>query len=151
MAVTSVRYFTLQDEWPSLATRRGRRCAVHRHGGGDNRKDSSPGTTPHLFPSRACALYNEHRSNGSREIRHLRAGRPRAWVSRLSRSGGRTMVELERRAVLIGSAGIAATLAAATPVAAGDPSFMNNVPDGLLSGDQLPTFKFRREKSAGKE
>ena len=60
------------------------------------------------------------------------------------------MFELERRAVLIGGAGIAATLAAATPAAAGDPSFMNSVPDGLLSGDQLPTFKFALEKSAGK-
>jgi oxalate decarboxylase len=61
------------------------------------------------------------------------------------------MVEVERRDVLIAGMGIAAAgLAAATPAAAGDPSFMNNVPDGLLSGDQLPTFKFALEKSAGK-
>src|SRR5215470_8726042 len=60
------------------------------------------------------------------------------------------MVELERRDVLIAGFGIAAGLAAATPAAAGDPSFMNNVPDGLLSGDQLPTLKFALEKSAGK-
>jgi len=60
------------------------------------------------------------------------------------------MVELERRDVLIAGFGIAAGLAAATPAAAGDPSFINNVPDGLLSGDQLPTFKFALEKSAGK-
>ena len=32
----------------------------------------------------------------------------------------------------------------------GDPSFMNNVPDPLLSGTELPTFKFALEKSAGK-
>ena len=33
---------------------------------------------------------------------------------------------------------------------AGDPSFMNNVPDKLLSGNELPTFKFALEKSTGK-
>jgi oxalate decarboxylase len=32
----------------------------------------------------------------------------------------------------------------------GDPSFMNNVPDSLLSGKELPTFKFALEKSTGK-
>jgi len=36
------------------------------------------------------------------------------------------------------------------PAAAGDPSFMNNVPDPALSGKDLPTFKFALEKSAGK-
>jgi oxalate decarboxylase len=61
------------------------------------------------------------------------------------------MIEVERRDVLIAGMGVAAaTLAAAGPAAAGDPSFMNNVPDGLLSGDELPTFKFALEKSAGK-
>jgi oxalate decarboxylase len=60
------------------------------------------------------------------------------------------MIELERRDVLIAGMGVAATFAAAAPAAAGDPSFMNNVPDGLLSGDQLPTFKFALEKSTGK-
>jgi oxalate decarboxylase len=61
------------------------------------------------------------------------------------------MAEVERRDVLIAGMGIAAAgLAAATPAVGGDPSFMNNVPDGLLSGDQLPTFKFALEKSAGK-
>ena len=35
-------------------------------------------------------------------------------------------------------------------VAAGDPSFSNNVPDPLLSGKELPTFKFALEKSKGK-
>src|SRR4051812_46530532 len=33
---------------------------------------------------------------------------------------------------------------------AGDPSFQNNVPDELLSGPELPTFKFALEKSKGK-
>src|ERR1700720_759592 len=66
-------------------------------------------------------------------------------------TGGRIMFEVKRRDVLIGGVGVAAaTLAAANPAAAGDPSFMNNVPDGLLSGDELPTFKFALEKSAGK-
>jgi oxalate decarboxylase len=32
----------------------------------------------------------------------------------------------------------------------GDPSFMNNVPDPLVSGKELPTFKFALEKSKGK-
>jgi oxalate decarboxylase len=33
---------------------------------------------------------------------------------------------------------------------AGDPSFMNNVPDPVASGKELPTFKFALEKSEGK-
>src|ERR1700760_62510 len=32
----------------------------------------------------------------------------------------------------------------------GDPSFQNNVPDELLAGHELPTFKFALEKSEGK-
>src|SRR5215475_12300733 len=32
----------------------------------------------------------------------------------------------------------------------GDTSFRNNVPDPLLSGKELPTFKFELEKSKGK-
>jgi hypothetical protein len=32
----------------------------------------------------------------------------------------------------------------------GDGSFRNNVPDPLLSGKELPTFKFELEKSKGK-
>ena len=35
-------------------------------------------------------------------------------------------------------------------VEAGDPSFMNNVPDPVASGKELPTFKFALEKSEGK-
>ena len=34
--------------------------------------------------------------------------------------------------------------------AMGDPSFQNNVPDALLAGQELPTFKFALEKSEGK-
>src|SRR5437016_3379670 len=61
------------------------------------------------------------------------------------------MSDVQRRDVLIGTVGLAAaTLAAAKPAEAGDPSFMNNVPDPVLSGDELPTFKFALEKSAGK-
>jgi hypothetical protein len=32
----------------------------------------------------------------------------------------------------------------------GDLSFQNNVPDPLLAGKELPTFKFELEKSKGK-
>jgi oxalate decarboxylase len=61
------------------------------------------------------------------------------------------MSEVQRRDVLIGAAGLAATaLVAAKPAEAGDPSFMNNVPDPVLSGNDLPTFKFALEKSEGK-
>jgi oxalate decarboxylase len=45
---------------------------------------------------------------------------------------------------------VAATLGRTKEVEGGDPSFMNNVPDPLLSGKDLPTFKFALEKSEGK-
>jgi len=32
----------------------------------------------------------------------------------------------------------------------GDPSFRNNVPDPLLAGKELPSFKFELEKSKRK-
>ena len=61
------------------------------------------------------------------------------------------MSDIHRRDVLVGAAGIAAAaLAASKPAEAGDPSFMNNVPDPTLSGDELPTFKFALDKSEGK-
>jgi Cupin len=60
------------------------------------------------------------------------------------------MSNVQRRDVLIGSALAAAAMAAVKPALAGDPSFMNNVPDPLLAGDDLPTFKFALEKSEGK-
>src|SRR5450432_2700193 len=62
------------------------------------------------------------------------------------------MSDPQRREFLIAAAGIAslATLAGAQPAGAGDPSFMNNVPDPALSEKELPTFKFALEKSEGK-
>jgi oxalate decarboxylase len=61
------------------------------------------------------------------------------------------MSEIQRRDVLVGTAGLAAAaLTAAGPAEAADPSFMNNRPDPVVSGDELPTFKFALEKSEGK-
>ena len=64
------------------------------------------------------------------------------------------MSDLHRRDFLAGTAafaaGVTAALAGTRRVDAGDPSFMNNVPDPLLSGKELPTFKFALEKSTGK-
>jgi oxalate decarboxylase len=48
------------------------------------------------------------------------------------------------------AAGVTAALTAARQAQAGDPSFMNNVPDPLLSKKELPTFKFALEKSKAK-
>src|SRR5438270_9347252 len=64
------------------------------------------------------------------------------------------MTNFQRRDLL----SVAAAFAAATTAAlastrqaeAGDPSFMNNVPDPVVSGKELPTFKFELEKSHGK-
>jgi oxalate decarboxylase len=53
------------------------------------------------------------------------------------------MTEVERRDLLIGTVLATAALAATEPAAAGDPSFMNNVPDPILSAAELPTFKLR--------
>src|SRR5215469_15181083 len=61
------------------------------------------------------------------------------------------MSEVQRRDVLVCTAGLAAAaLTAVKPAAVGDPSFLNNVPDPVLSGAELPTFKFALEKSEGK-
>src|SRR5437870_11079823 len=64
------------------------------------------------------------------------------------------MSNFHRRDFLKGTAAIAAGVTAgligARGVEAGDPSFMNNVPDPLLSGKELPTFKFALEKSKAK-
>ena len=61
------------------------------------------------------------------------------------------MSEVQRRDVLVGTVGVAAAaLTAVKPAKAGDPSFLNNVPDPVLSGAELPTFKFALEKSEGK-
>src|SRR5712672_4335610 len=64
------------------------------------------------------------------------------------------MSNLPRRDFLAGTAafaaGVTAALAGSRRAEAGDPSFMNNVPDPLLSGKELPTFKFALEKSKAK-
>jgi oxalate decarboxylase len=63
-------------------------------------------------------------------------------------------MSFRRRDFLTGTAAIAAGMTAALVgtkrVDAGDPSFMNNVPDPLLSDKELPTFKFALEKSKGR-
>jgi oxalate decarboxylase len=64
------------------------------------------------------------------------------------------MSEFPRRDFLTGAAafaaGVTAALTAAGRARAGDPSFMNNVPDPLFSGKELPNFKFALEKSKAK-
>ncbi|HEY7312870.1 MAG TPA: cupin domain-containing protein [Gemmataceae bacterium] len=64
------------------------------------------------------------------------------------------MSNFHRRDFLTGAAafaaGVTAALTTTRRVEAGDPSFMNNVPDPLLSGKELPTFKFALEKSKGR-
>ncbi len=64
------------------------------------------------------------------------------------------MSDVERRDFLAGAAALAAvataTLVTTKKAEAGDPSFMNNVPDPLLAEKELPTFKFALEKSEGK-
>src|SRR5437660_1398436 len=64
------------------------------------------------------------------------------------------MSNFDRRDFLTRTAAFAAastaTLLANRRAEAGDPSFMNNVPDPLLSGKELPTFKFALEKSKGR-
>ena len=62
------------------------------------------------------------------------------------------MSNFPRREFLSGAALFAAAAALAQPndAQAGDTSFMNNVPDPLLAGKELPTFKFALEKSEGK-
>src|SRR6266852_1401338 len=67
---------------------------------------------------------------------------------------GDLMLNFHRRDFLTGAAafaaGVTAALAGTRRAEAGDPSFMNNVPDPLLSGKDLPTFKFALEKSKAK-
>ncbi len=64
------------------------------------------------------------------------------------------MSDFQRREFLTAAglftAAAATAFVGAKPAEAGDPSFMNNVPDPLLSGKELPTFKFALEKSEGK-
>src|SRR5712671_4297578 len=58
------------------------------------------------------------------------------------------MSDLQRREFLAAAA--LATLSGSQRAVAGDPSFMNNVPDPALAGKDLPTFKCALEKSEGK-
>ena len=51
---------------------------------------------------------------------------------------------------MAGMAGAAGLFAAVRDSAAGDVSFMNNVPDPLLAEEELPTFRFALEKSEGR-
>ncbi len=64
------------------------------------------------------------------------------------------MPEVPRRDFVVAAAASAAaataTPASPKPAEAGDPSFQNNVPDPILAGDELPTFKFELQKSEGK-
>ena len=64
------------------------------------------------------------------------------------------MSDFQRREFLASTAalaaGVTAALTATGRAQAGDPSFMNNVPDPVVSGKALPTFKFALEKSRGK-
>src|SRR5690348_15641409 len=64
------------------------------------------------------------------------------------------MSNFDRREFLAGTAAFAAATTAwmggTREVAAGDPSFMNNVPDPLLGDKELPSFKYALEKSEGK-
>ncbi|QVL32081.1 cupin domain-containing protein [Telmatocola sphagniphila] len=63
------------------------------------------------------------------------------------------MSNVQRREFLFGAAAFMAamdSLGGAASAAASDPSFQNNVPDPLLAGKDLPTFKFSLEKSEGK-
>jgi oxalate decarboxylase len=61
------------------------------------------------------------------------------------------MSEYHRREFLVGAAafaaGVTAALTGGRRADAGDPSFMNNVPDPVIAGEELPTFKFALEKS----
>jgi oxalate decarboxylase len=67
---------------------------------------------------------------------------------------GGSMSNFQRRDFLTGAAALAAATAATAVgtarAEARDPSFTNNVPDPLLSGKELPTFKFELEKSQGR-
>jgi oxalate decarboxylase len=64
------------------------------------------------------------------------------------------MIEFQRREFLTAAGAFAAAttgmFVGTRRVEAGDPSFMNNVPDPLLAGKELPTFKFALEKTEGK-
>ena len=64
------------------------------------------------------------------------------------------MSDFQRRDFLTAAAAFAAATTAALvgrkEAQAGDPSFMNNVPDPVVAEEELPTFKFELEKSKGR-
>lgn len=64
------------------------------------------------------------------------------------------MSEFQRREFLTGAAALTAFMTGALlqnkQAEAGDATFMNNVPDPVASGVELPTFKFELERSKGK-
>ncbi len=64
------------------------------------------------------------------------------------------MSDFQRRDFLAGATALAAsataTLVSSRQASGGDTSFMNNVPDPVLAGKELPTFKFALDKSKGK-
>jgi len=62
------------------------------------------------------------------------------------------MTEFSRRGVMASAAmaGLFGSLAATTEAEAGSTTFQNNVPDPLLTGKELPNFRFELEKSEGR-
>jgi len=60
------------------------------------------------------------------------------------------MSDLTRRGFIGTMAVAAGAFAVPKTMNGGDLTFQNNVPDPLLSGKELPTFKFELEKSKGK-
>ena len=74
---------------------------------------------------------------------------PRARRHAIFTAGGTaTMSEVTRRGFI--EAAAASGLLAANAAGGTDFAFKNNVPDPLLAGQELPTFKFELEKSEGK-
>ncbi len=79
-----------------------------------------------------------------------RAPKFRIHASQRHSVGELYMSRVDRRDFLAGAAiagGAVAGFAGIERSSGGDPSFMNNVPDPLLSEKTLPTFKFALEKS----
>lgn len=58
------------------------------------------------------------------------------------------MSDPQRRDLLAAAGTVSlGALATALPAFGGDPSFMNNVPDPALAGDDPPTFTFAQRRS----
>jgi oxalate decarboxylase len=78
-------------------------------------------------------------------------GRDPGRVDRLATNHQELVMSEFSRRGFIGSAAAASLVGmGAAEAEMGDPSFQNNVPADLLSGHELPTFKFELEKSEGK-